>query len=289
MSKLGPDIVDVVLCTWTNVAIPTILAGCEMIPFCETRISEIERIQSQIAKFALGISVKNPNICAQTELGLKPFRQVLYEKQLKFFFRALYIDNERWIHQALLDHMSGSWESPYLTYIMDIRSKMRIFMATKNPSLVKHMINASFIEQTNLKIKEHQWLYPLKNFKRLQYVCENPLSAVITEFRLDCPPLGRKIPRIGYPRKPICPVCPLNANNDGLHMLFLCTSVSKLRVETGIQSFINSCTMKGMTITDTYRMFVNGYDWNGIQIDTSDFLERAKCMKNMLDQWLSLW
>ena len=46
---------------------------------------------------------------------------------------------------------------------------------------------------------------------------------------------------------------------------------------------------EGHDITDTYRMFVNGYDWNGIQIDTSDFLERAKCMKNMLDQWLSLW
>ena len=69
VSRMGPDVVDVVLCTWLNVAIPAILTGCEMIPFCETRIYEIERIESQIAKFALGVPVSCPNICAQTELG----------------------------------------------------------------------------------------------------------------------------------------------------------------------------------------------------------------------------
>ena len=103
---MGPDVVDVVLCTWSNVAIPAILAGCEMIPFCETRIIEIERVQAQIAKFALGVTTTCPNICAQTELGLKPFRQLLYERQLKFYFRALYIHEDRWVHQAMLEHLS---------------------------------------------------------------------------------------------------------------------------------------------------------------------------------------
>ena len=64
VSRRGPDAVDVVLFTWKNVAIPAILTGCEMIPFCETKISEIERIQAQIAKFALGLSSSCPNICA---------------------------------------------------------------------------------------------------------------------------------------------------------------------------------------------------------------------------------
>ena len=81
VSRMGPDVVEVVLCTWSNIAIPAILTGCEMIPFCETRIAEIERIQAQIAKFALGAPTSCPNICAQTELGLKPFRQKLMEHQ----------------------------------------------------------------------------------------------------------------------------------------------------------------------------------------------------------------
>ena len=76
---------DVICCTWKNVAIPSILFGCESIPFCDTNIEEIERVQSQVAKFALGVKVTTPNICAQTELGFKPFRQLLYENQLKFY------------------------------------------------------------------------------------------------------------------------------------------------------------------------------------------------------------
>ena len=56
VSKMGPDVVDVVLCTWSNVAIPA--------------ISEIERIQAQVAKFALGVSSSFPNISSHCELGL---------------------------------------------------------------------------------------------------------------------------------------------------------------------------------------------------------------------------
>ena len=108
VSKMGPDVVDVVMCTWRNVAIPAILAGCEMIPFSETKIQEIERIQSQVAKFALGVPVTFPNVSCQSELGLKPFKQLLFEKQIKFFFRLLYLPPDRWSHQALLDHMSGT-------------------------------------------------------------------------------------------------------------------------------------------------------------------------------------
>ena len=114
VSRMGPDVVDVVLCTWLNVAIPAILNGCDMIPFCDTRIEDIERIQSQVAKFALGVSRSTSNVCAQTELGMKTFRQHLYERQLKFYFRVLFLPESRWVHQALVEHLSGGWSSPYL-------------------------------------------------------------------------------------------------------------------------------------------------------------------------------
>ena len=92
-----------------------------MIPFCKTRIIEIERVQAQVAKFALGMSVNSPNICAQTEFGMKTFQQVLYERQLKFYFRALYIHEDRWMHQALMNHLSGDLE-----HISKIRVIMNI-------------------------------------------------------------------------------------------------------------------------------------------------------------------
>ena len=55
MSRDGPDVVDMLLATWSNVAVPSILNGTEMIPFAEVNILEIERTQNQIAKYALGV------------------------------------------------------------------------------------------------------------------------------------------------------------------------------------------------------------------------------------------
>ena len=71
-----------VIASWCNVAVPAILYGCEMIPFSE---EEIERVQSQIAKYALGLPRSAANVCAQLDLSIKPFRQVLYEAQLKYY------------------------------------------------------------------------------------------------------------------------------------------------------------------------------------------------------------
>ena len=289
VSKLGPDVVDVVLTTWSNVAIPAILVGCEMIPFCETRIIEIERIQSQIAKFALGISRNCPNICAQTELGLKPFRQVLYEHQLKFYFRALFISEDRWVHQALMDHLSGDWFSPYLQHISMIRGKMDICTPIPAPSLLKNLFREHFIAQINCSISAYDWILPIKALSKAAYVCENEYSSVIAEFKLDCANLGNKQPRSGHVPQPFCPVCPVNVPNSGIHLLFSCGSVSALRQETGIQSFITQCLHRGFSLKDCYRYFVNGLNCNGKPVSKQDYLERGKCMRDMRDLWLSKW
>ena len=106
MSREGPDAVDMVLATWCNIALPSILFGTEMMPFSETTILELERAQNQVAKYALGLPISTPGVCAQVELGLKPVRQLLYENQLKFYSRVLKLDDSRWVKQALLDHTS---------------------------------------------------------------------------------------------------------------------------------------------------------------------------------------
>ena len=118
VSKNGPDTAEVALCTWSNVGIPAILTGCEMIPFSDNTLTSIERIQAQVAKFVLGVSVSTPNICAQTELGLKPFRQLLWEHQLKFFFRVLTLPSSRWVRVALDEHLSGRWTGQVLIMLI---------------------------------------------------------------------------------------------------------------------------------------------------------------------------
>ena len=80
---------DTVLATWSNIAIPSILSGCEVIQFTESNINIIERIQSQVAKIALSVPQNTSNVCAQTEMGMKPFRMRLYELQLGYYIRLL--------------------------------------------------------------------------------------------------------------------------------------------------------------------------------------------------------
>ena len=53
----GPDVSFLASCLWLNVALPTILYACESIPFCETHIVTLNRIQSQLAKCLLGVPV----------------------------------------------------------------------------------------------------------------------------------------------------------------------------------------------------------------------------------------
>ena len=53
ISKEGPDVVDMMMATWCN----------------DASIQEIERVQSQVAKYALGLPLGAANICAQTELA----------------------------------------------------------------------------------------------------------------------------------------------------------------------------------------------------------------------------
>ena len=289
VSRMGPDMVDVVQCTWLNVAIPAILAGCEVIPFCDTRILEIDRIQSQVAKFALGLSKSSPNFCAQTELGWKCFRQQLYERQLKFYFRILHLDETRWVYQALQEHLSGLWKSPYLEYIHSIRSQLGIFDAPLQSKVWKQISYKYFISSSNMLIVQLPWLQPLESFQRLEYVCESKWSSVITEFRLGCEGLGNKQPRNGYDRKPYCPVCPQLHTNNGIHLLFLCSSLSKLRVETGISSFITACSVLGIALDEAYAMFITGYDTKKKTISRATFFERAKCMYDMRQLWLSKW
>ena len=289
VSKMGPDVVDVVLCTWCNVAIPAILSGCENIPFSETQIEEIERIQSQVAKFALGVQISFPNISCQSELGMKPFRQLLYERQLKFFFRILYQDSSRWSHQAILDHMSGTWSSPYMSYMYSIRSELGVYTASHIPAFWKMKTSQYFLDKCNAALATYDYVDRMTSFMRLKYVCENDLSSVITKFKFDNADLGNKAPRPGYSRKPFCPLCPTLHKTSCFHILFICSSVSGPRATTGIQSFITLLTLKGVSLEDAFKMFVNGLDSDKKPVSVSAYLERARCMTDMRTEWLSRW
>ena len=178
VSSNGPDLCDVVRATWCDIAINSLLAGCEMVPFTETTIKKIESSQADVAKFALGLPSNAPNLCAQSEFGLKYFRQVLYERQLMYYNRLIKMDSKRWAHQAVKDHLSGDWESPYLNYIASIRMKLGI-VSLSDPIDIKKSVNSYFVQKFNTERVNFGCLLPVEKFSKQPYVCESDLSTVI--------------------------------------------------------------------------------------------------------------
>ena len=214
---------------------------------------------------------------------------MLYERQLKFFFRVLALDESRWVKQALLDHMSTNWTSPYLAYIWKIRSELGIFKARFKAVEWKRITYNYFLSLTNQTLALTPWLKPLDGFVRLPYVCESQWSTIIAEFRLGCEGLGNKQPRSGHARKPLCPVCPTIQQNNGYHLLFECSPLSALRAKTGIATFVTSCAFRSIDSQEAYSLFITGYDYLGKPISLSNFFERAKSMNDMRELWLSKW
>ena len=278
LSREGPDVVDMILATWCNIAIPSILYGCETIPFSESAIMDIERIQCQIAKYALCLPLTAANVCAQVSLGMKPFRQTLYEFQLNYYNRVLGYDNERWAKQALIDHMSLSWNSPYLEHLYNVRIELGLFSLPSGSKLSNH-IKDHFLAKTNESLSKLSlpWLREIKYFKKARHVKEGTSSEYITLFRYNAASLGHRYPRPGKLYKErLCPLCSNGEQNTVAHLALFCHTLEGVRrAKTGITSFRNMCSAKNFADDEIFELFINGYDWNKIPLPLNLYLERG--------------
>ena len=70
----GPDYVDMTLCLWLNVAMPSILFGCEVVPFSQAIIDDIDRFQSALGKFTLACLPVPPTSLPRLFLASQPSR-----------------------------------------------------------------------------------------------------------------------------------------------------------------------------------------------------------------------
>ena len=199
LGRMSTDVVRISLATWESIAVPTITYGCESILFSEAKFEELETIEAKVAKRILGLPVNTSNVCGQTELGLKPIRLVIYLQQLRFFFRVLRLSSRRWVKIAMLEHLSGSWDSPYVSYICKLRQQTSLH--SEPPSLhylgvhlhqwALARINGSVLKQSLPCIQE------ITSFKKQAYVFSHKYLSTIASFRLSNGELGNKYPLPG--------------------------------------------------------------------------------------------
>ena len=152
IARDGPDIVDTAVALWTGVARPSLLFGCEIVPFTEVAIQEIERQQSSLGKSALGLPRTAPNLSTEVLLGMKSVKHVLYASQLKFYLRVQKQPSSRWSKDALLDHLRGSWHSPYIKHIHEVKKEVGMFRGPVSSRHVDLVLNFHFLRVLNEKV-----------------------------------------------------------------------------------------------------------------------------------------
>ena len=75
-----------------------------------------------------------------------------------------------------------------------------------------------------------------------------------------------------------------------IHLAMFCSSIEKIRKEqTEISQFRNTCLLKGFSEEHTFKLLVNGYDWNETPVEANEFLDRGRELKVLLDSWLDKW
>ena len=181
IAKDGPDIVDLAMALWVNVAMPSLLFGAETVPFSKQVITEISRHQSSVGKFNLGLPSCSPNISASIILGLKPFKELLYSAQLKFYVRLSNQSNARWSKDALLDNISGRWPSPYIKMLSGIKREVGMFRWPVSTRHVDIVLSHHFMQETNSEMQRLHLpaLVPISKRQRMSHVNESLESQVI--------------------------------------------------------------------------------------------------------------
>ena len=284
--------VAMALTAWNQVALPSILYGCESIIFTESTILGLERIQSEIAKNILGLSSCAVNVCAQTELGIPPFRLSLYRAQLRFYFRVLTLPDHRWVKKALLDHLSLEWPSPYFKNITAIKERTQLTFDPINLRYLGNHLNQWSLSEVNYSVAKLNLPHVgiLNKFSCQPYAFEHEHLSTIAQFRLSNAGLGNRYPRFAgvlYERQRFCPLCPHVILTEA-HVIFFCKSVEHHRKKFNLNFFRASCQLKGLDENETLSAYLNSYDWD-IKNHRTECLSLGHALDTIRGHWLSLW
>ena len=72
ISKTGPDRAKLSHSLWSQVALPSILYGSEVIPLTDCTIKAIEKYQADIGKFIMQVPSSTANVVTNIDAGLRP-------------------------------------------------------------------------------------------------------------------------------------------------------------------------------------------------------------------------
>ena len=275
-SRQGPDVVDMSVCTWRNIAIPAILFGTEMIPFSKTTLDALDREQAKWAKQSLGLHQTCSNTAPQILMGAPSFKELIFQQQLKYFMRLQELPETRYAAQALIEHETGGWRSPYLHHMAKIQEELGIVQLPPSAEFIDEIVSSHCLAELQIKVASLSSISidpgSITCLERMRSAREGEAFNWINRAIMGC--TGIQFDGITW-RK----LCPEDGRKStDLHFVSECMGTARARKETGLNSFFTSCDLIGIGKKDAYSNFLRGLSASGEFIKMEDYVERGRSL-----------
>jgi hypothetical protein len=261
------------------VAIPAITYGIETVSLSETTIEALEVEQARWAKETLRLPSSTPNVVAQLMFGLPSFREVIYACKLSYFKRLTELPPARYAAQALKEHESGGWSSPYLHDMAKIQVETNMLQLPATTDFVKEGVSGFGMDKLNERLTKYKniMIKEVDTRQRLRSTKEGAAWGWINRAIMGSTMIQYSGVTGEWERR--CSVD--NSINSDLHCVSSCSATRDVRVKTGMSMFFTSCNVKDISDEVGYYNFVMGLDNDGSRITDKDYQERGNVLKEI--------
>lgn len=215
--RSGPNRTDLAYSLWTSCALPSILYGAEIIPLTKETINEVEKCNTMVGKFILGIPRSSANVSSYIDAGLRPISSLIAEKVLLYASSIMSKPLSYWPKKAMTENLSMGSLSPYTRYLTKWK------METNCYSLLPKHIRSSVRKSSIVNILDQQRAVSTTTFSLSGFSCSNSswfkpkrwvsdsgLSQIFASFRSCNSGLGNRGPAKNGNFYKLCQLCAEN-------------------------------------------------------------------------------
>ena len=214
--KSGPNRSELAFSLWTQVAIPSILYGTDVIPLTDTTIKEVEKCQARVGKFILAIPASSANVCSNIDAGLKPIWAVIAEKVLLYAQSTMSRHPSFWPKLAMDENLANGSKNPYFRYLL--RWKVDTDSFNLDPKQIRKSVRRAAIldvvsQQKLTSTSTFAMSFPGSSdqwFRPRLWVSDSGFSQILSQFRSCNAGLGNRGPAKNGMRYKLCPLCEKN-------------------------------------------------------------------------------
>lgn len=217
LTKSGPSRSDLAYCLWTQIALPSILYGTEILPLNDGTIKEVEKCQYVIAKFILQVPRSTANVTAHLDAGLKPIWAIIAEKVQIYAHNTMSKPTSFWPKLAMTENLMMGSKSPYTRYLIKWKQATHSFAI--HPQQIRSSIRHAAISDVLSQQRNYPSTFAMNSpgslsskgwFRPKQWVSDSGFSQIYSQFRSCNAGLGNRGPAKNGQFYKLCPLCEKN-------------------------------------------------------------------------------